>query len=148
DPPPLPPVPAELLPSSIPYNPSPGSIVLSLVVSIFLSAPALFFRWPFLLLGLAGLPFMPLAVLLYLRPTRSPRQILLSDSNITIPTGFLRLRPTSIHLPDIEFVWVAPLGGGILCAKTPHLTIEIPASFLPDRDTFHLLHYYLNSFVK
>jgi hypothetical protein len=149
EPQPPPPVAAGLLPASIPYNPSLSSIGFFLGLGIlFLVASQLLPR-AFPILILFSLLFTLCAVLLWLRRTLWTRQLHLSETAITVPTGFLRLRPVTVRYADIEFVWIAVLGvTRVLSAKTPDRTLEIQDIFLPDRDTFGLLHHHLNSFVR
>jgi hypothetical protein len=146
EPSPPPPLPAEILPTSIPYNPSVRCIVFFFGLGFVLSAGGYLLHSQ--LFQIIPLLFLPLAGLMYLRRTIWPRQIVLSETSITVPTGFLRLRPTSVRYDDITFVWVVGLGGRILCLQTSNRTLEIQDMFLPDRATFDLLKGHLDSFVQ
>lgn len=149
EPSPPPTVPAELLPRSIPYNPSFRSIVFFFVLAIFFLAVVQFLHWPRLLQVVVSILILSAPILILLRRFIWPRQIIISDCSITVPVGFLRLRPVCLPYSDIAFVSVACLGATfVLCIHTSNRTLEIQDLFLPDRDTFELLRYHLGTFVR
>lgn len=146
--PPAPPprVHQELHPQVIPCNPSTRSIVFFFGYAIFVCAVGAFFHWPRPVQVVTSVLSLGAAVLFCLRRYLWPQQIVLSESTMTVPVGFLCLRPVCVNYSDITAVWVV-LIGPTLCVQTSQRTIQIPGAYLADQETFDLLRNHFDSLV-
>jgi hypothetical protein len=140
------PLPQEIVPHSIPYDPSIRIIVFTFGFTLFLCAAGAFMYWPLIVQAVVAVLSFSLAILLCLRRYLWPQQILLRESTMTVPVGFLRMRPMRVNYGDITGVWVV-LIGPILCVRTSQRIIEIPVAFLPNQETFALLKSHFDSLV-
>jgi hypothetical protein len=148
-PPPPPPVPPELLPRIIPYNPSIRLIAVCFGLAALICGASALFHLPRSVQFLVAVTSLGLATLICLRRFFWPRQIILSETTMTVPIGFLRLWPVCVNYSDITGVWVARLGfTGVLCVRASQRTVEIQDMFLPDQATFDLLRSHFDSLAR
>src|SRR5262245_29072531 len=94
---------------AIAYNPPPRVIVVYFgLVPFVLAAGAVSIFRPIVAIVFAALCLL-LAILLLLRRFVWPRQLTISDDSITVPCGFLRLRPVAVPFAKITHVSVIRL---------------------------------------
>ena len=120
-------------PRSIPYNPSVRSIAAfaalgMTIVAVNAVAP---FGSPFFLSGAAA--FIALSVALLLRRLVWTRWLVVTEDAISVPSGFLRLRPRQISFASIQRVWVTRIfRTDILRVRTDAGDVEIQDIYLPE----------------
>ena len=114
------------VPQNIPYNPRLKAIALFLGMATIGLAAGLMSVFPRRVGFLASAVFLSFASLLFLRRTVWRRQLALAQDSITVPSGFLRLRPTGIRYEHIMRVWIhRVLVTSVICVKTADRQVEI-----------------------
>src|SRR6266404_50441 len=137
------------LPHSIPYNPRLKAIAFFLGMATITLAAGSLCLFPRRVGFLASALFLSFASLLFLRRMVWPRQLALAEDSITVPSGFLRLRPTGIRYEHIIGVWIhRVLVTSVICVKTADRQVEIQDIYLPDATTFHNLKRFLESAIR
>jgi hypothetical protein len=137
------------VPQNIPYNPRLKAIALFLGMATIGLAAGLMSVFPRRVGFLASAVFLSFASLLFLRRTVWRRQLALAQDSTTVPSGFLRLRPTGIRYEDIMRVWIhRVLVTLVICVKTADRRVEIPDIYLPNATTFHNLRRFLESTIQ
>ncbi len=134
------------LPENIPYNPSLKGIgfFLALTTATFAAGALSLFR-PRLAFFTSAV-FLSFASLLFLRRFVWRRHLTLTHDFLTVPSGFLRLRPTGIAYVHITRVWVARVFvTAVICVRTGDRQVEIQDMYLPDSATFNSLKRFLES---
>src|SRR6266446_1940292 len=120
------------LPHNIPYNPRLEAIALFFGIATITLAAGALSLFPPRLAFLASAVFLSFASLLFLRRMVWRRQLALSDDSITVPSGFLRLRPADIRYEHIIRVWIhRVLVTSVICVKTANCKVEIQDIYLP-----------------
>lgn len=120
----------------IPYNPSLSSVAAfgalgTTIIAVDAVAP---FGSPFFL-GAAAV-FIALSVALLLRRSLWKRCLVITEDAISVPSGFLRLRPRQVSLASIQGVSVTRLfRSDILRVRTSAGDVEIQDMYLPETET-------------
>ena len=137
-----------LVPQEIPYNPSRGMIVLLLVVAMAVFGAGVLSIFPSRLSFSIATVLFSAATLLVLRRVVWRRHLTVAEYSISVPSGFLRLRPVHIPYEQVLRVWVSRVWvTSVICVKTPNRRVEIQDAYLPDRTVFHDLRRLLESAV-
>ena len=94
------------IPQEIPYNPNRRVIVLLLVVAALAFGSGLLSVFPMRLSLSVSTLLVSMAALLVLRRLVWRRQLTVAETMITVPSGFLRLRPIHVPYEQVVSLWV------------------------------------------
>jgi hypothetical protein len=133
-------------PCSIPYNPSLQSLAAfgALGITIIAVNRVAPFGSPFFLSAAAA--FIALSVALLLRRLLWKRSLVVTEDAISVPSGFLRLRPRQISFASIQRVWVTRLfRTDVLRVRTNAGDVEIHDIYLPETKMLWELKRFLES---
>lgn len=121
------------IPRSIPYNPSLRGVVAFFVLGVGIgSVNALPWIQAPIVMG-AAIGSGVLAAVLMMRRAYWNRFLMVTDDVITVPSGFLRLRPRSVSLRGIQRVWVTRIfWTAVLRVRTIEGDVEIQDMYLPE----------------
>ena len=137
------------IPCTIPYDPQPRSIAhlfgIGIAVAVLNALPWLQSQ----LFLTAALAIIAASALLVLRRWRFRRSLVITEQVMLVPSGFLRLRPRSIALTDIQGVWATCiLWTDILQVRSTDTKVEIQDFYLPEPTMLSDLKEFLEPFVR
>jgi hypothetical protein len=90
--------------------------------------------------------FIAISAVLMLRRSQWKRSLMVTENVITVPSGFLRLRPRPISLGSVRRVWVTRIfWTDILRVRTIEGDVEIQDMYLPEPKVFWELKEFLES---
>ena len=134
------------LPNTIPFNANRRFFILLLVVAVIGSAASVSSLIPPLPGYFVSALFLAFTGLLLVQRLVWPRALTLTHESITVPSGFLRLRPRTVPYETITRIWVTHLPFTVvLCVRAVDRQVEIPDILLPDPATFRSLKQFLES---
>ena len=121
------------IPRSIPYNPSVRSLAAFGALGITIMAVNAVAPFGSLFFLSAAAAFIALSLALLLRRLLWKRSLVVTENAISVPSGFLRLRPRQISFTSIQRVWVTRLfRTDILRVRTDAGDVEIQDIYLPE----------------
>ena len=137
------------IPQGIPYNPNRRVIVLLLVVAALAFGSGRLSVFPMRLSLSVSTLLVSMAALLVLRRLVWRRQLTVAETMITVPSGFLRLRPIDVPYEQVVSLWVSRVWvTSVICLRTPDRKVEIQDIYLPDSVVFHDLQRFLESMAR
>lgn len=141
------------LPARYPYNPRrqivaiPWACAAALAIAGFVSG-AHTPRARGIALGLAA-AFAAFGLLIALRRYAFPRDLVIDEEGIWLPSGFLRLHARRVAFAEISGIREAFIPcTAVLCLRSRGRTYEVISTSLPDHETYLAVAGYIDSRVS